>query len=150
MADWLPEYFFKTTKGTWRPPHEKKAAEGRFASSDAAADQRFANALIDGVPVRDQDRPGNDRTCWTGFDNVAALAFMNKAGRFRKWRAESGDLTDEEQIAVEDDYRTCVRCGSGARGQAEEGSTQNPASETLTNRVTIADTPTKVLRPTDG
>ena len=24
--------------------------------------KRFANALIDGVPVRDQDRPGNDRT----------------------------------------------------------------------------------------
>ena len=55
LADWLPEYFFKTTEGTWRPPvNEQERREQKTALRQTGTlrrIKRFANALIDGVPV---------------------------------------------------------------------------------------------------
>ena len=62
LADWLPEYFIKTASGTWRLPDKEEAqqlAELREAGTLRRI-KRFANALIEGVPVRDKDRPGSD------------------------------------------------------------------------------------------
>ena len=64
LADWLPEYFFKTTTGTWRPPADDKEQEQKAVLRQTGTlrrIKRFANALIDGVPVRERDRPSSDR-----------------------------------------------------------------------------------------
>jgi hypothetical protein len=75
--------------------------------------KRFANALIEGVPVRDKDRPGSD------VDLLDWLRQCRRAGLYEQGRAiyekgglNSASLSDEQQIEAEDDYRICVRRGS--------------------------------------
>ena len=74
--------------------------------------KRFANALIDGVPVRDNLRPGSD------LDLLDWLRQCRRAGLYEHGMAisETGGLnlahlSDEQQIDAEDDYRICVRRG---------------------------------------
>ncbi len=115
MADWLPECFIKTPSGTWRPP-DKEEAEQLAKLREAGTlrrIKRFANTLIDGVPVRDKDRPGSD------VDLLDWLRLCRRAGLYEQGRAiyEKGglnlaNLTDEQQIEAEDDYRICARRGS--------------------------------------
>ncbi len=115
MADWLPECFIKTPSGTWRPP-DKEEAEQLAKLREAGTlrrIKRFANTLIDGVPVRDKDRPGSD------VDLLDWLRQCRRAGLYEQGRAiyEKGglnlaNLTDEQQIEAEDDYRICARRGS--------------------------------------
>jgi hypothetical protein len=115
LADWLPEYFIKTPSGTWRNPDKEEAVE--LAQLREAGTlrriKRFANALLDGVPVRDKDRPGND------VDLLDWLRQCRRAGLYEQGRAiyekggmNSANLTDEQQIEAEDDYRICVRRGN--------------------------------------
>ncbi len=116
LADWLPEYFFKTTDGTWRPPaneQERKQKTALRQTGTLRRIKRFANALIDGVPVRDKDRPGSD------VDLLDWLRQCRRAGLYEQGRAiyEKGglnlaSLTDEQQIEAEDDFRICARRGS--------------------------------------
>ena len=118
LADWLPEYFFKTTNGTWRPPANEQEREQKAAlrqSGTLRRIKRFANALIDGVPLRDKDRPGSD------VDLLDWLRQCRRAGLYEQGKAiyEKGGLnlahlTDEQQIEAEDDYRICVRRGGEA------------------------------------
>jgi len=115
LADWLPEYFIKTPSGTWRQP-EKEEAEQLSKLREAGTlrrIKRFANALIDGVPVRDKDRPGSD------VDLLDWLRQCRRAGLYEQGRAiyENGglnlaSLSDEQQIEAEDDFRICARRGS--------------------------------------
>jgi DNA modification methylase len=116
LADWLPEYLFKTTDGTWRPPaneQERKQKTALRQTGTLRRIKRFANALIDGVPVRDKDRPGRDA------DLLDWLRQCRRAGLYEQGRAiyEKGglnlaNLTDEQQIEAEDDYRICAHRGS--------------------------------------
>ncbi len=116
LADWLPEYFFKTTDGTWRHPANEQEREQKTALRQTGTlrrIKRFANALIDGVPVRDKDRPGSD------VDLLDWLRQCRRAGLYEQGRAiyEKGglilaSLSDERQIEAEDDFRICVRRGS--------------------------------------
>ncbi len=115
LADWLPEYFIKTPSGTWRLPDadEQKLLAALRAAGTLRRIKRFANALIEGIPVRDKDRPGSDR------DLLDWLRQCRRAGLYDQGRViydkgglNSANLTDEEQIEAEDDYRICVRRGS--------------------------------------
>lgn len=115
LADWLPEYFIKTPSGTWRLP-DKEEGEQLAKLREAGTlrrIKRFANALIEGVPVRDKDRPQSD------VDLLDWLRQCRRAGLYEQGRAiyEKGglnlaDLDDEQQIEAEDDYRICVRRGA--------------------------------------
>src|SRR5208282_6239321 len=108
--------FFKTAHGTWRPPANEQEREQKTALRQTGTlrrIKRFANALIDGVPVRDKDRPGSD------VDLLDWLRQCRRAGLYEQGRAiyENGglnlaSLSDEQQIEAEDDYRICVRRGS--------------------------------------
>ena len=115
LADWLPEYFIKTASGTWRLPDEdegKQLAKLREAGTLRRI-KRFANALIDGVPVRDNDGPGSDADLldWLRQCRRAGLYEQGKA-IYEKGGLNLSNLSDEQQIEAEDDYRICVRRGS--------------------------------------
>ncbi len=115
LADWIPEYFIKTPSGTWRPPNDderKLLAELREAGTLRRI-KRFANALIDGVPVRDKDRPANDRDLldWLRQCRRAGLYEQGKA-IYEKGGLNLANLSDEDQLEAEDEYRTCARRGS--------------------------------------
>ncbi|MFW6114362.1 MAG: hypothetical protein ACOC7K_01330 [bacterium] len=123
VLDWLPEYFFKyffkTASGTWRPPRDDEERQQKAVLRDRDTlrhVKRFANALIDGVPLRDKDRPASDA------DLADWIQQCRRAGLYEQGRAlyEKGGLNldklDElEQLEVEDAYRICVR-----RGREEE------------------------------
>ena len=94
LADWLPEYFFKTTGGTWRPPDDEQERQQKATLREAGTlrrMKRFANALIDGVPVREQDRPANDRTLaeWIRQCRRAGL-YEQGRGTLREGRHQPG------------------------------------------------------------
>jgi 16S rRNA G966 N2-methylase RsmD len=121
LSDWLPEYFFKTTEGSWRPPADAKEREQKAALRQTGTlrrIKRFANALIDGVPVRDKDRPGSDRTLadWIRQCRRAGLYEQGRA-LYEKGGLSLDRLTETEQIEVEDDYRICVRRGAAAEAK---------------------------------
>jgi DNA modification methylase len=116
LADWLPEYFFKTPAGTWRRPsndHEREQKAALRQTGTLRRIKRFANALIEGVPVRDRDRPGSDADLldWLRQCRRAGLYEQGKA-IYEKGGLNSANLTDEQQIEAEDDYRICARRGS--------------------------------------
>ncbi len=115
LADWITEYFFKTTDGTWRPPAHEQEREQKTALRQTGTlrrIKRFANALIDGVPVRDKDRPARDADLldWLRQCRRAGLHEQGKA-IYEKGGLNLANLTDEQQIEAEDDYRICVRRG---------------------------------------
>lgn len=115
LADWLLEYFIKTASGTWRLPDKEEAqklSELREAGTLRRI-KRFANALIEGVPVRDKDRPGSDVDLldWLRQCRRAGLYEQGKA-IYEKGGLNSANLDDEQQIEAEDDYRICARRGS--------------------------------------
>jgi hypothetical protein len=114
LFDWLPEYFVKTQGGSWRPPdsEERKQLASLRQAGTLRRIKRFANALIDGVPVREKDRPGGD------VDLLDWLRQCRRAGLYEQGRAiyEKGGLNlanidDEQQIEAEDNYRSCVKHG---------------------------------------
>jgi hypothetical protein len=115
LADWLPEYFIKTPSGTWRLPNKDESnqlVELREAGTLRRI-KRFANALIEGVPVRAQDRPGSDVDLlnWLRQCRRAGLYEQGKT-IYEKGGLNSANLNEEQEIEAEDDYRICARRGS--------------------------------------
>ncbi len=125
LSDWIPEYFIKTPSGTWRLPDKEESqvlAKLREAGTLRRI-KRFAIALIDGIPVGDKDRPGSD------VDLLDWLRQCRRAGLYEQGRAiyekgglNSANLTDEQQIEAEDDYRICVRRGSSEEAKPKRKS----------------------------
>jgi 16S rRNA G966 N2-methylase RsmD len=117
LADWLPEYFIKTPSGTWRPPNEderRDLAKLREAGTLRRI-KRFANALIESVPVREKDRPRSDHDLldWLRQCRRAGLYDQGRA-LFEKGGLNLDNLSPEDQIEADDNYRICARRGSTA------------------------------------
>ena len=102
MADWLPEYFVKTPSGTWWLPDKEEAkqlAKLREAGTLRRI-KRFANALIEGVPVRDKDRPGSD---------VDLLDWLRQCRRAGLYEQGPGDLREGRLESCQPDRRAANR-----------------------------------------
>jgi len=113
LADWLPEYFFKTPEGTWRPPadgEERAQKEALRTSGTLRRIKRFARALLEGVPPHDRDRPSNVATAaiWIRQCRRAGLYEYGRA-LYEKGGFNFQELDDEVQLEVEEDYQVCVR-----------------------------------------
>jgi hypothetical protein len=120
LADWLPEYFVKTPSGTWRPPEDaecRQLAKLREAGTLRRI-KRFANALIEGVPAREKDRPGSDHDLldWLRQCRRAGLYDQGRA-LFEKGGLNLNNLSPEDQIEADDNYRICARRGSTAEAK---------------------------------
>jgi hypothetical protein len=113
MQDWLPEYFFRTPEGTWRPPsneEERAQKETLRTSGTLRRIKRFARALLEGVPPHDRDRPANTATAadWVRQCRRAGLYDLGRA-LYEKGGFNFEELGDEGQLEVEEDYQVCVR-----------------------------------------
>ena len=116
LADWLPEYFFKTTDGTGRPPANEQEREQKTALRQTGTlrrIKRFAER-----PDRRRARAGQGSPRQRR-GSAGLLRQCRRAGLHEQGRAiyENGDLNlanlaDDQQIEGEDDYRICVRRGS--------------------------------------
>jgi 16S rRNA G966 N2-methylase RsmD len=115
LFDWLPEYFIKTSDGTWRMANsdERELLATLRKAGTLRRIKRFANALVDGVPVNENDRPGTDVDLldWLRQCRRAGLYDQGKI-IYEKGGLNSANLSDEQQIEAEDDYRICARRGS--------------------------------------
>ncbi len=115
LQDWLPEYFYKTEEGTWRPPaneDERQAKLNLRLSGELRHIKRFTNALSAGVPPAERDRPSNAATLaeWiyqcrrSGLYDVGRVLYERGGLRF-------DGLKEEQQLQVEEDYQICVKRG---------------------------------------
>jgi hypothetical protein len=115
MQEWLPEYFFKTAEGTWRPPADEaeRAQKAALRTSGALRRiKRFAHALQEGVPPAERDRPANVATA-ADWIRQCRRAGLYELGRvlYEKGGFDFAALSEEGQLAVEEDYALCVRRG---------------------------------------
>jgi hypothetical protein len=113
LADWLPDYFFKTEAGTWRLPaseeEERVKAEGRQSGLTRKI-KRYVSCIEAGLPVSGLPSiPSNsDLAEWVRHCKRAGLYEQGKV-LYEKGGLTLDQLPEEAQVNVEEDYQVCVR-----------------------------------------
>ncbi len=125
LQEWLPEYFYKTEEGTWRPPRDEEEREqkaGLRASGELRKIKRFVNALNGGVPPGEKDKPANAATLadWIYQCRRAGLYEMGRA-LYEKGGLRFDALSEQLQLQVEEDYQICARRGAEKAEREKEG-----------------------------
>lgn len=113
LQEWLPEYFFKTAEGTWRPAkNETERAQLAVLRSSGLLRRvkRFGNALLEGVPPHERDLPESPATLadWVRQCRRAGLYEIGRA-LYEKSGIHFDGLDEMAQIELEEDYQVCVR-----------------------------------------
>ena len=124
LHDWLPEFFFKTAEGTWRPPANDEERQQKAALRSTGAlrrIKRFANALLEGVPPYEKDRPENAPTLadWIRQCRRAGLYELGRV-MYEKGGLNFDGLDEMAQIELEEDYQVCVRRSEKKEGKPKE------------------------------
>jgi hypothetical protein len=118
LADFLPDYFFKTDSGTWRLPaseaEERLRAEGR-SKGTLRRIKRYLSFIEQNLPVPEKERP-NDATIaeWVRHCKRSGLYEQGKL-LYEKGGLNLENLSEEDQAYLEEDYDTCVRYLSRGR-----------------------------------
>ena len=112
LADWLPDYFFKTDEGTWRLPaneeEEKLKAHARASGANRRI-KRFVSFLQQGIPVPDKERPSDATLAeWIRQSKRSGMFEYGKL-IYEKGGMNLDALSEELLVDVEEDYQTCVR-----------------------------------------
>ncbi len=113
LQDWLPEFFYKTSEGTWRPPasEEERAQKAALRASGLLRRvKRFGNALLEGVPPHEHDKPENavDLAGWVRQCRRAGLYEIGRA-LYEKSGMSLDSLDEAALLELEGDYQVCVR-----------------------------------------
>ncbi len=113
LQDWLPEFFFKTPEGTWRPPAgeaERAQKAALRASGLLRRVKRFGNALLEGVPPHERDKPESPATLadWIRQCRRAGLYEIGRA-LYEKSGMRLESLEEAALLELEGDYQVCVR-----------------------------------------
>ena len=113
LQEWLPEYFYQTGAGAWRPPltDEERALKQTLRAGGALRRiKRFVHALAEGVPPAPRDHPASlaDAADWIRQCRRAGLYAYGRA-LYEQGGFDFGGLSEEAQAAVEEDYQICVR-----------------------------------------
>jgi len=113
LADWLPDYFFKTEAGTWRLPASKEEeqikAKGRQSGLTRKI-KRYVSCIEAGLPISSLPfAPSNsDLAEWVRHCKRAAFYEQGKL-LYEKGGLNLDQLPEEAQVNVEEDYQVCVR-----------------------------------------
>jgi hypothetical protein len=126
LHDWLPEFFFKTSEGTWRLPKDEEERQQKIGLRSSGAlrqIKRFANALSEGLPPGEHDKPANPATL-TDWIYQCRRSGLYDLGRilYEKGGLRFDGLGEELQLQVEEDYQLCVKRGAKkAEGKKKKG-----------------------------
>jgi len=115
LQEWLPEFFFKTAEGTWRPAKDEEERQQKLDLRSTGVlrhIKRFANALREGVPPGERDKPANAATLadWIYQCRRAGLYDLGRI-LYEKGGLRFDGLGEELQLQVEEDYQICVKRG---------------------------------------
>lgn len=119
LADWLPDYYFKTEFGTWRLPESDEERELKEKSRTSGVNRRikrYANMLSAGVVIPQSNVPTS--ASLAEWIRHAKRASLYEAGKllYERGGLELEKLPEEVQVAVEEDYQTCIRALQRAAG----------------------------------
>lgn len=112
LQDWLPDYFYKTTEGTYRLPANDEEAEAKARGRVAGINRRikrYVAYLTQGVPVPEKERPGDATLAeWIRQCKLTGLYLEGKI-IFEKGGLDLNHVSEEVQVNVEEDYQVCLR-----------------------------------------
>jgi hypothetical protein len=113
LQEWLPEFFFKSADGGWRPPadDDERAQKADLRAGGALRRiKRFARALLEGVPPAQRDHPANPATAadWIRQCRRAGLYDLGRV-LYERGGFDFNRLDEEAQVEVEEEYQLCVR-----------------------------------------
>lgn len=112
LAEFLPDYFYKTDQGTWRLPdsedEERAKREARVKGLGRRV-KRYIAQLEQGAIISDHERP-NDATLaeWIRHCKRAGLYEQGKL-LYEKGGLNPENLSEEAMVGVEEDYQVCAR-----------------------------------------
>ncbi len=112
LAEFLPDYFFKTEQGTWRLPaseEEERAKREARVKGLGRRVKRYVAQLEQGAIIPDHERP-NDATLaeWIRHCKRAGLYAQGKL-LYEKGGLNPDNLAEEAMVNVEEDYQVCAR-----------------------------------------
>ena len=112
LAEFLPDYFYKTDQGTWRLPEseeEEQAKRDARVKGLGRRVKRYIAQLDQGAIIPDHERP-NDATLaeWIRHCKRAGLYEQGKL-LYEKGGLNLENLSEEAMVGVEEDYQVCAR-----------------------------------------
>ncbi len=112
LNDWLLDYFYVTSAGTYRLPitEEEKAAkaQGRLSGTNRHI-KRYLAYIQQGLAIPVAERPTNATLVeWIRHCRRSSLYEQGRL-LFDKGGLNLNTLSEEQQVEVEEDYRICVR-----------------------------------------
>lgn len=126
LAEFLPDYFYKTEQGTWRLPaseEEERAKREARVKGLGRRVKRYIAQLEQGAVTPDHERP-NDATLaeWIRHCKRAGLYEQGKL-LYEKGGLNPDNLSEEAMVNVEEDYQVCARmlARDEGKGQRRKG-----------------------------
>ncbi len=112
LNDWLQDYFYATSAGTYRLPatEEERAAkaQGRQAGTNRHI-KRYLAYIQQNLPIPTAERPSNATLVeWIRHCRRSSLYEQGRL-LFEKGGLDLDQLSEEQQVEVDEDYQICVR-----------------------------------------
>ncbi len=119
LAEFLPDYFYKTEQGTWRlaaSEEEELAKREARVKGLGRRVKRYIAQLEQGVIIPDHERPSDATLAeWIRHCKRAGLYEQGKY-LYEKGGLNLGNLTEEVMASVEEDYQVSARMLARASG----------------------------------
>lgn len=119
LADWLPDYLYKTEDGTWRLPASQEEQELKTKARVSGTNRRvkrFASMLEAGVAIPAKKVPTSASLAeWIRHAKRAGLYEVGKL-LYERGGLDMDRLSEQVQAEVEEDYQVCVRALQRAAG----------------------------------
>src|SRR6266852_7838733 len=111
LNDWLQDYFYATSAGTYRLPatEEEQAtkAQGRQTGTNRRI-KRYLTYIQQDLPIPVAERPSNATLVeWIRHCRRSSLYEQGRL-LFEKGGLDLDQLSEEQQVEVEEDYQVCV------------------------------------------
>lgn len=122
LAEWLPDYFYKTPAGTYRLPatvgEEMARAEARKKGVTRRI-KRYLAFVGQGVSIPERERPGDATLAeWIRQRKLAGL-YEEGVMLYEKGGLNLDHLSEEAMVNVEEDYGVCKRMLARNQGQPQ-------------------------------